>query len=229
MERKKFIRKLGLGVAITPVISTSFISCSKSDDDVNDPAPDGCSPSPTETAGPFPIKSPADKVRENIIGNRAGIPLVINFTIQNTNDDCKPLEGVFVDIWQCDAKGNYSEYSEQLDGNFTNESFLRGRQTTNAQGRVSFTSIYPGWYPGRAPHLHVEIKRGNSSLLITQVAFPENISKTVYASQGYKGVFDTANSSDDIFQGSLSKNMADSVNGDLNKGYTLENVIMVSG
>ncbi|SNZ00995.1 intradiol ring-cleavage dioxygenase [Flagellimonas pacifica] len=227
MERKKFIQKLGIGV-VTPILTTSFMSCDKGDD-IENMTPNTCSPSPSETAGPFPIKSPTERVRENIIGNRAGIPLVINFTIQNSNNNCNPLEGVFVDIWQCDSKGNYSEYSDQLDGNFTNEHFLRGRQTTDAKGQVTFTSIYPGWYPGRAPHLHLEIKRGNASLLVTQVAFPENVSKIVYATSNYKGDFDTANTNDGEFRDSLSQNLADSVTGDTANGYTLKKVITVAG
>lgn len=226
MKRKKFIKSLGLGVATAPMI-TPFLSCSKDADDMPiDPS--ACSVSPVEIAGPFPIKSPAERVRENIVGNRAGIPLVVNFTIQDTNNDCAPLEGVFVDLWQCDAKGNYSEYNGQLDGDFTNAHFLRGRQTTNAQGKVTFVSIYPGWYPGRAPHLHVEVKRGDRSLLITQVAFPENVSKTIYATAEYKGDFDTPNATDGEFADSLAANIADSVTGSTADGYTMEKIIKVS-
>ncbi len=228
MDRKKFIKKLGCGVATAPIISTSFLSCSKdSDDSVVDP--NTCAVSPRETAGPFPIKSPADRIRENIVGNKAGIPLVINFTVQNTNNSCAPLSGVFVDLWQCDSKGNYSEYGGQLDGDFTNEHFLRGRQTTDAEGKVTFVSIYPGWYPGRAPHLHLEVKRGNDSLLVTQVAFPEDVSRTVYGTTEYKGVFDTSNAGDGVFEGSLNRNMADSVSGNTANGYTLEKIIKVAG
>ena len=135
--------------------------------------PNACVRSPSETAGPFPIMTPAELVRENIIGDRSGVPLLIQFTIQNTNSNCASLEGVNVDIWHCDAKGNYSEYSGQLEGDFTNADFLRGRQVTNADGNASFISIYPGWYPGRTPHLHVEVKSSSgASLLITQVSFP---------------------------------------------------------
>ncbi len=115
---------------------------------------------------------------------------MINIKVENTNNNCEPLVGAFVDIWHCDAKGNYSEYNDQLDGDFTNNHFLRGRQTTNSNGIASFISVYPGWYPGRAPHLHLEILNANgNSLLITQTAFPEEISRTVYSTQSYKGNF----------------------------------------
>ena len=148
-----------------------YLSLITSCDNNTDP---NCPQTPDEIVGPFPIKTPADFVRENIIGNRAGIPLLIEFTILNSSDSCSPIEGVFVDLWQCDADGNYSEYDGQIDGDFTSEHFLRGRQTTDANGKASFISIYPGWYPGRAPHLHLEVLNSNEkSLLATQIAFPE--------------------------------------------------------
>lgn len=229
MNRKKFLKNLGTGVIAAPVIPSILTSCSKDDDSNAMPNSNACTPSPTEVAGPFPIKTPSDWIRTNIVGNRSGVALMMNITIQNTNANCASLGGVLVDVWMCDAKGNYSEYNEQLDGDFTTQHFLRGRQTANAEGKVSFVSIYPGWYPGRAPHIHLEVKRGNTSLLITQIAFPENISKTVYATNGYKGNFDTTNASDGEFSNSLNSNMADSVTGNTTDGYTLTKIIKVRG
>lgn len=223
MDRKGFFKKSAIGALVA--IPTLMSACKPEEID-----PSECAVSPAETAGPFPIKTPADWVRENIVGNRDGIPLLIKFIIQNTNNSCAPMGDVSVDIWQCDAKGNYSEYDSQLDGNFTTEHFLRGRQTTDANGNASFISIYPGWYPGRSPHLHVEFKDSNgTSLLVTQVAFPEDISKTVYATSGYKGDFDTKNSSDGEFKNSLSRNIADTVIGNTTDGYTLTKTIKIAG
>lgn len=226
MDRKKFLRNgiLGLGSVVG---AASLVSCG--DDEPVTP-PGECGVSPSETAGPFPIKTPADWVRANIVGDRNGIALVMNITVQDVNNNCQPLANVFVDVWQCDAKGNYSEYSGQLDGNFTNEHFLRGRQTTDANGQVSFISIYPGWYPGRAPHIHIEVLDSNGrSLLVSQIAFPETTSKTVYATTNYNGDFDTSNSNDGEFEDSLVGNMADSVTGNNNDGYVLNKVIKVRG
>ena len=166
-----------------------------------------------------------------LLGDRKGIAFQLNFTVQNVSNDCQPLPDVFVDVWHCDAKGNYSEYGDQLDGDFTEQHFLRGRQTTNSDGKVTFLSIYPGWYPGRAPHLHLEIKDSSGkSLLITQVAFPEDISTAVYATSDYKGdgEFDTKNKKDGIFKRSLDRNMADSVTGNNTDGYVLNKVIKVT-
>lgn len=232
MDRKKFLKNGMMGIGSIIAIPTMMTSCSKNDDDSGGAVVDAgsCVVSPAETAGPFPIKTPADLVKENIIGDRTGIPLMITIKIENTNNNCKPLAGVFVDIWQCDAKGNYSEYSGQLDGDFTNKKFLRGRQTTDVQGNASFISIYPGWYPGRAPHLHLEIlSASGKSLLIAQVAFPEDISKTVYATSGYKGDFDTSNTQDGIFSGDINRSIANSVTGNITDGYKLIEVIKVAG
>ena len=207
-------------------IPSGLISCKKAEEI----DPNSCTPTPTEIAGPFPIKTPADLVRENIIGDRTGVALLINFVIQNTNDDCAPLEGASVDLWHCDAGGNYSEYGGQLEGDFTNQTFCRGRQKTDANGMVSFITIYPGWYPGRAPHLHLEVKDANGrSLLVTQTAFPEDISSEVYTTAGYKGDFDTSNTGDNFFRDSIQRNLADSVSGNTTDGYVMTKVIKVAG
>ncbi|MEO9802707.1 MAG: intradiol ring-cleavage dioxygenase [Reichenbachiella sp.] len=226
ISRKGFLRKMGVGAVSSTALLSGLTSCS----DDGDPAPEveSCVTSPGETAGPFPIKSPADFVNENIVGDRVGVALRINFKIENISNNCAALAGVFVDVWQCDSKGNYSEYNEQLDGDFTSKHFLRGRQVTDDKGMVSFTSVYPGWYPGRAPHLHVEILNSSgASLLVTQTAFPEDISKAVYATQHYKGIFDTSNNSDGEFQDSLNQNLAESVTGDIANGYVLNETIRV--
>lgn len=223
MDRKKFIVNGILGLGSIVAIPTVLGSCTK--DDVNYD-PNACEVSPTETAGPFPIKTPAQLVRENIVGDRAGIPLLVQLNIQNTNNSCAPLPEVFVDIWHCDAKGNYSEYKGQLDGNFTNKSFLRGRQKTDSNGNVSFISIFPGWYPGRTPHIHVEIKNAQKkSLLITQISWSEDISNSVYTNKDYNGHADTNNSNDGIVS---NANLADKLTGNNTDGYVLQKNIRVS-
>jgi protocatechuate 3,4-dioxygenase beta subunit len=136
-----------------------------------------------------------------------------------------------VDIWHCDKDGNYSEYGNHpmQRTDFTAAHFLRGRQTTDANGDVSFLSIYPGWYHGRAPHIHIEIfDKSGKSLLVTQVAFPENVSGTVYASSLYasRGQADTPNDSDNVFLDSLSERLA-TVRGNIKEGFTLSSTIVV--
>ncbi|MGB0428721.1 MAG: intradiol ring-cleavage dioxygenase, partial [Flavobacteriales bacterium] len=225
----KFLKNGLLGLGSLVAAPTLLSSCKDKDSDGGGGTnPEDCKVTPTEIAGPFPIKTPADWVRENIIGSKAGVPLMINLKIEDINDDCKALADVSVDIWQCDAKGNYSEYAGQLDGDFTNEHFLRGRQTTNADGEVSFISIFPGWYPGRAPHLHLEIKSSSGdSLLVTQTAFPEAISTEVYTNSAYNGNFDTSNTADGGFYNSLDDNMLDEITGNLTDGFTMRKTIRV--
>jgi len=222
MNRKKFLKK-ALGLSTVVAIPTLITSCKKEDD--FDPV--ACETSPTATAGPFPNKTPAELVRENIIGNRSGVPLMITLNIQNTNDDCKPIVGAQVDIWHCDAEGNYSQYDGQLDGSFTNENFLRGRQTTDANGNASFISVFPGWYPGRTPHIHVEIKSNSgASLLISQISWSDDISNIVYTASEYNGKADTNNSNDNIV---TNANLADSLTGNNIDGYVLMKNIKVAG
>ncbi|MBE8725554.1 intradiol ring-cleavage dioxygenase [Flavobacterium hungaricum] len=235
MDRKKFIRNGILGIA-SLAASTKFLeSCSKSDNDQTDSenSEDGtCAISPSETKGPFPIKTPSQLVLENIKSDRVGIALLINLKIENKKTDCSPLANVLVDVWHCDKDGNYSEYggTQMQQTDYTSVHFLRGRQTTNANGEVSFISIYPGWYQGRAPHIHVEVlSASGSSLLVTQIAFPETISSQVYSSTNYAahGQADTSNTSDTVFSDSLSQELA-AMTGNLTDGYTLSKTITVN-
>lgn len=192
-------------------------------DSSNNPGSD-CTVSPTETKGPFPIQTPAQYVRASIIGDRTGIPLLMTLTIQDKSNGCTPLTNVLVDVWQCDKDGLCSQYTTQ-----TNANYLRGRQATDTNGQVSFISIFPGWYPGRAPHIHVEIlTSGGTSLLVTQIAFPVSTYISVYGTDGYNGAPDTSNTQDSIFSNSLNGNMADSITGNNTDGYTLFKTITVA-
>lgn len=238
MDRKKFLtdsfRSLGTIIALP----TAIAACSDDDNtEPSTPANGGgnntgdCVVSPSETIGPFPIRTPAQYVRASIIGDRAGVPLLMTLTIQDQSNGCAPLADVLVDVWQCDKDGNYSQYGgNQLQAtNYSNQNFLRGRQTTDAKGQVSFISIFPGWYPGRAPHIHVEVLTASgTSLLVTQIAFPVSVYTDVYATNGYNGAPDRSNTQDSIFSNSLNSNMADSITGNTVDGYTLLKTITVA-
>ena len=226
MERKKFLRNGFFG--LTTVLTGAAILTDKK----NKPgADDECAVSPKETKGPFPNRTPAEMVMANIKSDRAGIPMLISLAVLDKNNKCNPLAGAIVDVWHCDKDGNYSEYGNHpmQRKDFSQAHFLRGRQTTDTSGKVSFISIYPGWYSGRAPHIHLEIfdKQGKS-LLITQIAFPENISDTVYASSMYasRGKADTPNLRDGIFADSLNEQMG-TLTGNLKDGFTLSSTIVV--
>ena len=93
---------------------------------------------PSETIGPYPSRS--DMFRSDIRENRGGTMLTLTVKVVNVNSNCAAVAAADVEIWQCDAAGDYSQYGSQ-----TAATFLRGIQTTNAAGEVTFTTIYPGW------------------------------------------------------------------------------------
>ncbi|QIP11790.1 intradiol ring-cleavage dioxygenase [Spirosoma aureum] len=247
MERKEFLKRgfgslLGIATVLpainacssTEVSPTTSTGTSTSTGSTNGSSSSNCSVTPSETEGPFPTKVPAKFVRKDIRDDRTGVAFTVNITIKNSNNSCAVLAGALVDIWHCDKDGYYSEYggSGMQSVNFTTVDFLRGRQTTDANGLVSFTSIFPGWYSGRAPHIHVHIYSSTGkSLLVTQIAFPYDIANTVYTtaqSYGYtKGSQDTKNESDNVFSDGFTTELA-TVAGSISAGYTLTHTIVVS-
>jgi protocatechuate 3,4-dioxygenase beta subunit len=237
MERKHFLKNglaaLGL-VAVAPLMK----ACKKEDatSTTGSSGTGSCTVMPTETEGPFPTKSPSTYQRANIVEDRTGVPLTINLIIKNTNNSCAVVAGAIVDIWHCDREGNYSEYGgtgmQSTDYTGAAYNFLRGRLISDASGLVSFTSLYPGWYSGRAPHIHVHIYNASGvSKLITQIAFPKDICDIVYTTSAFyssKGVADTLNSNDNVFgtpSTDLAQEIADSVTGTVSGGYILTKLI----
>lgn len=236
MERKEFLKGIGLiglGTVALPIIG----SCSKDDNNLTTPVNLSCDVSPTETAGPFPTHSPSSLVTNDIRSDRTGVILMVNITVTNANANHAVLPNAIVDIWHCDKDGAYSEYggSPMQPTDYTAVHFLRGRQTTDADGRVSFTTIFPGWYNGRSTHIHVHVYNSSgSSLLVTQIAFPEGSNSavaTVNASSanGYtKGMNGyTYNAADGIFADSAACEVA-MISGSIAAGYVLESTINVS-
>lgn len=134
-----------------------------------------------------------------------------------------------VEIWQCDASGNYSEYS-QPGYNGTGQTFLRGLQTTDANGVATFKTIYPGWYAGRATHVHVQVSRNGGLVKTTQIAFPEDVSATVYQTGAYvsHGQNATRNSTDNVFSDGTQYEMA-TITGSAASGYTATLSIGIAG
>ncbi|WP_343670503.1 intradiol ring-cleavage dioxygenase [Chitinophaga sp.] len=248
MERKIFLKNTLAALGLAAVAPLAVSSCGKdtdtttsTDGTTTDSTSTGstttsCTVTDTETAGPYPTKSPSSYVRSNIVDGQSGVPLTVKITIANTNNSCAALSGALVDIWHCTAVGYYSEYVVNPGGgyssvDYTSSHFLRGRQTTNSSGLVTFTSIFPGWYSSRAPHIHVHVYNSSgTSLLITQIAFPTDVCNTVYTTAtDYKdhGTQDTANSADSVFKDSLDSELA-TVTGSVSAGYTLTHTIYVA-
>lgn len=230
MQRKHFLKSLLAGSLSAPAL---LMACSKAADSVTPTADTSsagtstgsCTVVPSETEGPFPTKVPASYVRSDIREGKAGYLLTATLTITNSNAGCAGLTGVLVDIWHCDAEGNYSEYggTGMQSTNYTGLHFLRGRQVTDVNGQVSFTSIFPGWYTGRATHIHVHVyKADGTSLKVTQIAFPEGTGSALAAVNGYaKGLTGyTTNAQDNVFSDGVALELA-TVTGSTTNGFVL--------
>ncbi|GEB44895.1 dioxygenase-like protein [Microbacterium sp. AG157] len=157
---------------------------------------------PDETAGPYPgdgsngpdILEQSGIVRSDLRSSldggatAAGVPMTLNLTIFDTATGDVPLTGAAVYVWHCDDQGRYSMYSSGIE----NESYLRGVQVVGSDGVVSFTSIFPGCYDGRWPHIHFEvypnvdaITDASNAIATSQVALPQAACDVVYADAAY--------------------------------------------
>lgn len=200
-----------------------------------------CTLIPSETAGPFPgdgsngpnVLNQSGVVRPDIrssfaglTGTAAGIPLtvVLNLVTANT---CTPRPGAAIYLWHCDRAGLYSLYSAGV----TNQNYLRGVQAADASGRVTFTTIFPGCYAGRWPHIHFEVFEtlaAASSLAnrvrTSQLALPESTARAVYATTGYASSLTNLGgvslASDNVFGEDRAANQLATMTGDAASGYT---------
>lgn len=198
LSRRQVLGVLGGATAL------AAFGCASDDDgdDGSDGEGGSCAKIPEETAGPFPGDGTNGKnaltlsgiVRSDITtslggatGVAAGIPLTVTLTLLDTSG-CAPLAGRAVYLWHCDRDGNYSMYSSAV----VNESYLRGVQVTDAEGKATFTTIFPGCYSGRWPHIHFEVygdantpTSGTAAIATSQLALPEAACDEVYATAGY--------------------------------------------
>jgi len=127
---------------------------------------------------------------------------VLTFNVSKlSNGNCTAFEGATVDIWHCDAVGQYSDVSDR-GFNTKGQKWLRGSQVTDANGKATFTTIYPGWYSGRAVHIHYKVHPDTSKVFTSQLFFDQALSEQVFAQVPYasKGTPDTLNSTDNIYQ-----------------------------
>jgi protocatechuate 3,4-dioxygenase beta subunit len=162
-----------------------------------------CVLSPELTQGPF--ATDGDKVRRDIRAGRPGVLLTLRTTVLDVST-CKPIRGAAVDIWHCDAGGTYSGFAQEGTAGRT---FLRGIQKTDANGLAVFKTIYPGWYSGRAVHIHVRVYLGGNIVHTGQLFFPEAVTDAVHRRAPYRGrgSRDTRNATDSIFRNGGSRSM----------------------
>lgn len=152
-----------------------------------------CVVRPEQGEGPFFIDDDLNRsdIRSDPANGelKSGVPLALNFMISTiSNGNCQALEGAQVDIWHCDAMGLYSGV-DNSDPPTSGEKFLRGFQTSDADGKVSFLTIYPGWYQRRAVHIHVKIRTdagSNQGLEFTsQLYFDEALTDIIHEAAPY--------------------------------------------
>lgn len=209
------------------------------------PTVTSCSVIPEETAGPYPgdgsntanggianaltlsgiVRSDIRSSVAGATGTAAGVLMTLTLTLVNTNASCASLAGYAIYLWHCDRDGRYSMYSSGV----TDQNYLRGVQETDANGQVTFTTIFPGCYAGRMPHLHFEVYRSlttatasTSKIKTSQIAFPVADCETVYASTGYSqsvnNLAQISFATDNVFSDGTTLEMA-TVSGSVAAGY----------
>lgn len=203
-----------------------------------------CTLIPSETGGPYPgdgtngpnILTTSGIVRSDIrssIGTASGTApgTVASITLQlvSTTTSCAALRGLAVYLWHCNATGGYSMYSSGV----TNQNYLRGVQVSDANGLVTFTSIFPGCYSGRWPHIHFEIyaslaaaTNGANALRTSQLALPEAASRQVYAQTNLypnstQNLNQTSLATDNVFSNDQAQYQLATVAGNNTDGYTV--------
>ncbi|WP_371661187.1 intradiol ring-cleavage dioxygenase [Streptomyces sp. NBC_00280] len=250
LARRRMIRLLA-GASLVPLVGcTADDDSTSSSAAASDTSSSGtasssaeCATIPNETAGPYPgdgsngvnVLKESGVVRSDIRasfgdsagGTAEGVPLTVTLTVVDAASGCgTPKAGAAVYLWHCDREGNYSLYSDGV----TDENYLRGVQETDDKGQVTFTSIFPGCYTGRWPHIHFEVygslEDATAATSITntsQLAFPKDVCDTVYATDGYSRSVENLEQlsldSDMIFSDGYDQQLA-AMEGGVDKGYT---------
>lgn len=210
-------------------------------------SPDTCSLINSETGGPFEadgsngpnvLDDPAvfrSDIRANLDGTnvQAGVPFLLKMTVIDVANNCAPVEGAAVYLWHCNADGHYSAYSGMGQDDQSNNTFLRGVQVTDANGQATFTTIYPGRYPGRATHFHARVYGDDSfrtTLRTTQFAFDDVTNSRVYASstpyRESRTARETTNNEDWLFRDGVAGQLL-ALSGDPAEGYESSIVVGV--
>jgi len=170
------------------------------------PAAVSCVLTPQQTEGPYFVDEKLNRadIRSDPGSGavKEGVVLRLNLAVYRVDGAaCTPLAGAIVDVWHCDALGVYSDVSGAGQSNTAGQKFLRGYQVTDANGRVQFQTIYPGWYQGRTVHIHFKVRTDQGLEFTSQLYFDEALSAQVFAQAPYntKGPSGTPNASDGIF------------------------------
>ena len=240
LVRRELLRRAGLlGVALLTACGVQDPGASR--DTILTPAPRGaakpssspvaslllledtpvCVLTPQATEGPFYFDT--SQIRQNIVEDRAGVPLLMAVRVMRVDEGCAPLRDALVDVWHVDASGAYSGYPGQPGGQDTSgQTFLRGTQVTDDEGVALFDTIYPGWYPGRTVHIHFKVHYRNNTYATSQFYFPDEFTDRVYSRPPYSDRPDrtTRNTDDSVLRGNpAERNLLASVTED-DDGYS---------
>jgi protocatechuate 3,4-dioxygenase beta subunit len=195
---------------------------------------------PQETAGPYPgdgsngpdvlgltgvVRSDIRPSFAGLNGTADGISLTIALTIVSAST-CEPLAGRAVYLWHCDRLGRYSLYSAGA----TDQNYLRGVHEAGTSGTVTFTSIFPGCYSGRWPHIHFEVYPSLSGatnvankIATSQIALPKATCDEVYATAGYEtsvtNLSRVSLATDNVFSDGAALELA-TITGSVGGGFT---------
>lgn len=225
----------------TPTPSASSSTCTVYATETNGPYPaDGTNTSSGSTSNVLTVSGVVrSDIRSSFVGSTTvatGVPVTFTITVVDANNSCAPLANYAIYIWHCDQVGRYSLYDLPA------ESYLRGLQVTDANGKVTFTTIFPGCYAGRYPHIHFELftslanaTRGTFARLISQFALPADACSTVYASTGYTTSATNFRSvsiaNDNVFGDNTSAQitaMTMAMSGSISAGYTATATVAIA-
>ena len=142
-----------------------------------------CTLVPSTPAGPFPTIDQLD--RRDVTENYPGHPL--RLALRVVDEGCTAIPDARLEIWHTDATGDYSSYEDGGSGKDegSGSTFMRGFQTSDADGITEFMTIYPGWYSGRVVHIHVRVYVGGDRVLTTQLYFDDGYTDAVLATGVY--------------------------------------------
>jgi protocatechuate 3,4-dioxygenase beta subunit len=194
-----------------------------------------CVLTPEKTEGPYFVDERLNRSDIRVDPSngsvQAGVPLRLTITVLDLDNACAPVSGAAVDIWHANADGLYSDVSANQT---VGRKYLRGYQVTDANGAVQFTTVYPGWYSGRAIHIHFKIRKfdGSSTTyeFTSQIFFDESVNQAVLTQGPYAahGQADTPNSADNIY-GTDGGDLTAAVVADGSGGYAATFGVGVTG
>jgi protocatechuate 3,4-dioxygenase beta subunit len=243
MSRRRILQVLGLGAATAGLAACGAGGSSSGSASSSATAATASGEIPDETAGPYPgdgsngpdVLEESGVVRSDIrssfgdlSGTAEGVPMTLELVVSDLANGGVPFEGVAVYVWHCTREGGYSLYSSGVE----DQNFLRGVQIADAQGRVTFTSIFPACYDGRWPHIHFEvypdqagIADATSAIATSQVALPQDVCELVYAEDGYEASVGNLSAvsldSDNVFGDDGGAGQLGTVTGSVSSGYTV--------